>query len=412
LGIPPLARAKATQILLLAFAVRFGSAAIACVANASLPPYEPAARQQPDFARFHGFWNTLARYDAGWYVNIARYGYTTSEARPANIAFFPAYPLTMRGVGRILTGTRHFYRKWCGGGHRHKRDGSHELVRHLGYYRAGILLSWSCFGAALLLLHRLARLHLGEAEAWRALLYLCVFPFAFFFGEVYTESFFLLLSVASFYCFQTGRPLTGGLCAALASATRVNGILALPALALVGWPAARSTPHGRSRLCAGLLLAGTGLAAYSVFSYWFAGNAFAWAAMIERGWSYRPGGAPWSGHARLLERLLTLHHEAAAQPDLAYDLLNGSAALLMLCGIPFVALRFGLGYALFMLLNLWLPLSSGSLEGLGRYSAVLFPLFLWLGSQRSRALHLALPIAFVLFYALALALFTRGYALV
>src|SRR5262249_62212058 len=119
------------------------------------------------------------------------------------------------------------------------------------------------------------------------------------------------------------------------------------------------------------------------------------------------------GHLRLIARLLTLAPmDSAGQLDLPYDLLNGSAALLMLASIPFVARRLGLGYALFMLLNLWLPLSSGALEGLGRYSAVLFPFSLWISSHRQRALHVAVLMTFALFYVLALALFTKGYGLV
>jgi hypothetical protein len=33
-----------------------------------------------------------------------------------------------------------------------------------------------------------------------------------------------------------------------------------------------------------------------------------------------------------------------------------------------------------MLVNLYLPLSSGAFEGLGRYCSVLFPAFIWLAT--------------------------------
>jgi hypothetical protein len=58
-----------------------------------------------------------------------------------------------------------------------------------------------------------------------------------------------------------------------------------------------------------------------------------------------------------------------------------------------------------MLLNLWVPLSSGVFEGVGRYCSVLFPAFLWLASLRSRPFGTALIVVFALFYTLALALF-------
>ena len=74
--------------------------------------------------------------------------------------------------------------------------------------------------------------------------------------------------------------------------------------------------------------------------------------------------------------------------------------------MPFVWRRFGAGYGLFMLLNLWLPLSSGVFEGVGRYCSVLFPCFIWLATIRSRSSRQALIVGFALFYTLGLALFT------
>ncbi|HEY1910458.1 MAG TPA: hypothetical protein VGG73_06040, partial [Vicinamibacterales bacterium] len=73
--------------------------------------------------------------------------------------------------------------------------------------------------------------------------------------------------------------------------------------------------------------------------------------------------------------------------------------------IPFVWYRFGAAYGLFMLLNLWLPLSSGVFEGVGRYCSVLFPCFIWLASQRSRVFATPLVVFFALVYTLGLALF-------
>jgi len=89
-----------------------------------------------------------------------------------------------------------------------------------------------------------------------------------------------------------------------------------------------------------------------------------------------------------------------------YDTLNGTAAWLFAVAVPFVWRRFGVGYALFMLANLWLPLSSGAFEGVGRYCAVMFPCFIWLASTRSPALATAITVVFAMFYTLGLALFT------
>jgi len=43
---------------------------------------------------------------------------------------------------------------------------------------------------------------------------------------------------------------------------------------------------------------------------------------------------------------------------------------------------------------------------LGRYCSVLFPVFIWLASIRSRFVYTSLVVIFALFYTLGLALFT------
>jgi hypothetical protein len=70
--------------------------------------------------------------------------------------------------------------------------------------------------------------------------------------------------------------------------------------------------------------------------------------------------------------------------------------------------RFGAAYGLFMALNLYVPLSSGAFEGLGRYCSVLFPCFIWLATLRSRWLATALVVGFAMFYTLGLAMFATG----
>src|SRR5437773_483559 len=113
-------------------------------------------------------------------------------------------------------------------------------------YIAGIIVSWVSFVLAMIVLYELARLDVPARRAERAVLLTAVFPFAFFFGVVYTESLFLLCVVSSFYAFRTRLWMLGGLAGAVATATRVNGILILPALAWIAWSTVR--PERRDRV--------------------------------------------------------------------------------------------------------------------------------------------------------------------
>ena len=68
--------------------------------------------------------------------------------------------------------------------------------------------------------------------------------------------------------------------------------------------------------------------------------------------------------------------------------------------------RFGAGYALIVAANIALPLSSGQLEGLGRYTAVLFPVHFWLASALPRPLIAPFYATSGGFYAFCCLLFT------
>lgn len=381
------ARGAAVRIALAALGFRVLCAILAFFANVTFPAYQPS--QVTMFGRPSPFWDAFIRYDSGWYYQIAQNGYgfvaggpSVGVGKAGKIAFFPLYPILMRYAGRLL--------------------GPAASNIYLG----GILVAWTSFALAMVALFYLARLDLPRRRAERAVLLTAVFPFAFFFGLVYTESLFLLLTVLSFYGFRTRRWWLGGAAGALATATRVNGILMLPALAWIAWRAAQPTIRDRARAAAGVLFVAAGIGAYSVFVYRLSGNPFEWAASISL-WGYDPGAAPWMAPAHLVRQLVTHPYRyLATDPMALYDTLYGVTGILFVLAIPFVWRRFGAGYGLFMALNLWLPLSSGVFEGVGRYCSVLFPCFLWLASIRSRSVSTALVVVFALFYTLGLALFT------
>ncbi|HEY3042603.1 MAG TPA: mannosyltransferase family protein [Vicinamibacterales bacterium] len=374
----PSARHPAIRIAVYALAFRVVTAVIAFLANVVFP----LNQREPFniFGRTSPFWDPFARWDSGWYFGIARNGYQYVADGRNNLAFFPVYPLLMRHVGRLFGRTAG------------------------DVYLGGIVVSWTAFVLAMIGLYYLARLDVPARRAERALLLTAIFPFAFFFGVVYTESLFLLLTVACFYAFRTRRWVWGGLAGAVATATRVNGILMLPALAWIAW---RTAVDRRDRILAavGLVLVPLGVGLYSLYVYSLSGDPLEWVASIQR-WGYYPGGAPWLAPFRLVRMLVTHPYAFLAGERMApYDTLNGIAGLAFAASVPFVWRRFGAAYGMFMAANLWLPLSSGQYEGWGRYCSLMFPCFIWLGSLRSRAAFMWLVVIFAMLYTLCLALF-------
>jgi hypothetical protein len=385
------------RIVACALGFRVISAVLALLIVLAFPLDHPVPDQSTMWGRTSPFWDSFVRHDSGWYFDIARKGYDFSGAMSggrSNIAYAPVYPLLMRYVGRLFG----------------RAPGD--------IYLGGIVVSWTSFVLAMVALYYLALLDLPRRRAERAVLLTAIFPFSFFFGAVYTESTFLLFTVLSFYCFRTRRWAAAGVFGAIATATRVTGILMWPALAWIAWRAlaphpdrARTAPRADARdrvfAAAALVVAAAGFGGYCFYVYLHTGEPFLWATALTRwGAGYHPGGAPWPAPLALLRALLTHPYVFLTSGPLAlYDALYGVTALLFVAATPFVWRRLGAAYGLFMALNLVLPLSSGAFEGLGRYCSVLFPCFIWLASIRSRWLSTALIVVFAMFYTLGLALF-------
>ena len=376
------------RIAIAAVAFRVVSAVLAFLCNVVFPLDQ--AEQFPSvFGPFRAFWDPFTRYDGGWYYQIARSGYqfvvggpSVGVGKPGKIAYFPVYPMLMRYAGRLFG------------------DSPADV------YFGGILVSWVAFVLAMVLLLKLAMLDVDDERAERAVYLTAIFPFALFYGVVYTEATFLLFVLAAFYLFRTRWWILGGVFGALATATRVNGILILPALAWVAWRRAEPNTNDRLRAGVALALVVCGIGAYSIYVYTLSGHPFEWASAIGR-WGYYPGGAPWLALVRLVRELAT--HPLVfltSQHAAPYDALNGLTGLVFVAAIPLVWWRLGAAYGLYMLANLWLPLSSGQYEGMGRYCAVLFPFFILVAGIRWRAGFIAIVAVSALLYTICLALLT------
>ena len=373
------------RVFIAALAFRVFTALVAFLANVVFPAYQDQGFSV--FRQEHLFWDTFARYDSGWYHGIASQGYIYGAGGRNNLAFFPVYPMLMRAGGTLLGG------------------------RQEDYYFAGIVVSWLAFAAAMTVLYRVALLDLPRPAALRAVMYAAAFPFAYFFGMVYSESVFLLALVLSVYALRTRRWVVAALSGALMTATRVTGVMAVPGLALIAWRVAGA--DRRSQMLALLAVAASmaGIGLYSLFNYQLSGTPLAWYDAITF-WGYRPGGNPFGGVLGLLQALVTRPYQFLATERMApYDTLNALSALGALALLPLIARRFNAGYALIVLAGLLLPLSSGQFEGLGRYCSVQFPIALGLASLTGEIRHHVLLAGSAVLYAIGLALFVTVHPL-
>ncbi len=367
------------RIFLAAVSFRLVGAVVGFLANVTVPDYQDQGVTV--FENPNPFWDRFARYDSGWYYGIASGGYTFVEGGRSNLAFFPLYPLLMGFGGRLFGGAQE------------------------DFYLSGIVVSWLAFAAAMPLLYRLARLDLPRESAIRATTFAAAFPSAYFFGVVYSESLFFLTLVGVTLAIRQRRWGWALIVGTAMTATRVNGIMFVPALAWLAWHSAQPTSRDRfvALLAAGGSVAGIG--AYCYFNFRVAGNPFEWYDSITR-WGYHPGGNPFTGLIAIARAIATRPLQFLVTERMApYDTLNAMVAAFSLCLVPVVWKRFGFGYALVIVLGLALPLSSGQYEGLGRYCAVLFPIPILLGGLQGEVRHTWLIAYFMLFYTLGLVLF-------
>lgn len=158
-------------------------------------------------------WHTLlvtnmTQWDGGWFLEIARHGYQNV----AQTAFFPLYPWLIHILHVLLL---------------------------LPDPVAGLLLSFICFVVGLYLVGVWAAREFGVRTASLTMTLLALFPTAFFFRAVYSESLFLLLSAVAILASRRRQFGIAALAVALAALTRNTGIV-LGLILLCDYLAARS----------------------------------------------------------------------------------------------------------------------------------------------------------------------------
>ena len=199
------------------------------------------------------------KWDGLHYVNLAELGYSgyVEDGKNLFLVFFPLYPWLMRVVSLITGNTM----------------------------AAGLLLSFVCYGAGCVFLYKLAAFELGRGGAVRTVLFLSVYPYAFFFGGIMTESLFLLTTAAGLWYIRRHRWWLAGMWGLLAAMTRMHGVL------LIGAAAAELVEHlGRFdwkaivRRLPALILPAVGTLVYLALNWSVTGNPFAFTVMQQH-WS-------------------------------------------------------------------------------------------------------------------------------
>jgi len=223
-----------------------------------------------------------AGWDGGWYLSIAERGYWFDPHGASNVAFFPLFPLLVRGVA-ALTGN---------------------------FVAAGLLVANLAALGAVLVLWRWVRAEGGSAAAERSALWLMIYPFSLFLHSIYAESLFFLLATLALQASARDRRLAAGLWGALAAATRPMGVLLAPALAWGLWRDYRAGRHPGLRDLIAVLLPVAGIGAYMAYLWVAFGDPLAFWTAHAVGWRVELQWAVakyWRETYWILTRLVRLH---------------------------------------------------------------------------------------------------------
>ncbi len=216
-----------------------------------------------DTATFFSLWK---HWDATYYLSIAQHGYRT----PYELAFFPLFPLLTAIVSYPLG-------SWS-------------------FLLVGTLLSNASLLAALFVLYQLATETFGDTVGRRTLLYLCIFPTAFFFFAAYNESLFLLLTAGTFLALRRQCWWLAGLLGLLAALTRSTGIFLVVPYLYELWLVRKTVLTTLKGSLFGLLpvvLIPLGTLLYSLYCWHVSGNPLAFAS-VQAHWA-RQFSWPWQG---------------------------------------------------------------------------------------------------------------------
>lgn len=312
-----------------------------------------------------------ARWDATWYMEIARVGYRHDPRLGPDdqqaIVFFPLYPMLMRTLAAVTTPDRPPTMQY-------PQYIEMRLV-HLAW--CGLVVSLAAFVCALVVVYRWAELHGGADAAAAAVVLLSTYPFAVYFSAPYTESVFLLLTAGACYAFERGRLPLAGAAGLLAGLTRPNSAMLSIALGILALAPLRERAGGwLRRTSAGLLAAAmpaAGVMLYSAYVHWLTGNPFAW-VQAQSAWG-RDADAT-AAHYAWMWRTIVDEGVIAYVRAVPTEAVQVVAVAFSLALVWPVWRRIGLAYAVFLLANLLPPLIQGGVLSLGRFTAVLFPQFL------------------------------------
>jgi 4-amino-4-deoxy-L-arabinose transferase-like glycosyltransferase len=319
--------------------------------------------------------NQFNRWDAPHYIDIARNWYINQGDQRNLIVFFPLYPILIR-LATV--------------------DFSYMSLSALVVSNVSSII-------AFVYLFKLAKLDFDDSVALKAVLFLSIFPTAYFLSAPYTEGLFFALVIASVYYARMAKWPLAGFLGMFAALTRMAGLLLLPTLLVEylhqkGW---KPRKIDANILWIGLAL--VGFLIYLNINNQVTGNPFTFIEIERTHWSNSIN--PLTGLAQAFGAVNKPFPEniTIGVAPLAFAFLG----LLAVAG-GFVR-RLRPSYTVYMLFTWMLAVSTAWWISVPRYVMAMFPMFILLGTlSRRRTVTILITVAFAAALCFFTVLFTLG----
>jgi len=319
--------------------------------------------------------SAFGRADVSWYMDIAKNGYEHrpySDEKQANWAFYPLWPAMLWVSNSIFSDT---------------------LI-------PGLIISNVLFVLAVVWLYKLLMLDYDKDIALSTAILVVIFPFSYFCSRPGPEALFFLLVVTSLYCAKKKRWILAGLLGALATLSRLQGILLLLPLLYIYYKQYKASAVGKTKLLA-LSLMPIALFSFMLFLYALTGNLFA-SFDIQKIWDNNTT-YPFDSLARFIASPNIIHYYGFDMSVVAF--------MFVFCSVILTAIMIkwpGMPkeYLIYTLLSMFLIITRDTTAGSLRYLVPVFPLHLTLALMvhKRRMFYDTVFFAFValqLFYFLA-----------
>lgn len=328
---------------------------------------------------------TWANFDGEHYLSIAQNGYRSLQQ-----AFFPLYPLIVRFFA--FGGTE---------------------VNLKPFLISGIVLSNLFFLISLFLFRKVVNLDYDQKTSNLAVILLLLFPTSFFFGSVYTESLFLLLSLATYYFYRKEKYFLSSIFGILTTLTRLYGLFVILMIIIDLIVKKTSLVKIIKEKIYLVLLSIVGLFGYMYYCFINWGDAFAFFNLQTLSGEQRSTNLillPQVFYRYFVKIIPNLNFEYF--PFVFTTLLELLVAVLFLILLIFTFKKIRRDYWFYILLCYVTPTLTGSFSSLPRYVLVIFPAFIIIANylkNKNKYLKLGILLLMAIIGVIAQTLFVRGY---